>query len=164
MPEMRTTGKRRETVIADMLMYAENDTVCYFADYPESLVRLQQEKWQPVLDWINGRGCSFSATQGLNVRPLSPQTAAYLKDRLELLDDESLEAFRTVAGGCRSVILAMAVLEGHLEPDEAFDLAVLEETFQNRTWQKDEEAQKAADNRRREVVEAAQILKGNKNG
>lgn len=164
MSEIKMPAEKRRAVIADMLMYAENDTICYFADYPESLVRLQQEKWQPVLDWINGCGCSFQATRGLEVRPLTPQTAEYIKGRLALLDDESLAAFAKTAGGCRSVILAMAVLAGRLDAREAFDLAVLEETFQSKTWQKDEEARKAEENRRREVVKAAQILKGNKNG
>lgn len=163
-PDVKIPAGKRVAVIADMLKYAECDTLCYFADYPESLIRMQREKWQPVLNWINGCGCSFQATQGLEVCPLTPQTAEYIKGRLNLLDDESLQAFRNVAGGCRSVILAMAVLEGRLEAQEAFDLAVLEETFQNEMWLKDEEAHKAEENRRREVIEAAQKLKGNKHG
>ena len=80
--------------------------------------------------------------------------------KLDALSDEAFDAFCSVSGGCRSVILALCVLDGVLPADQAFDLAVLEETYQNQFWTADEEAMAARENRKQAVIRAAEKLKG----
>ena len=46
---------RRDDVIADTAKYAGSDLLCYRATAPDSLVKLQQELWQPLLDWAAER-------------------------------------------------------------------------------------------------------------
>ena len=154
-----TDGERLKRT-REQIEFAAADTVCFFAPYPAALTKLQQEKWQPVIDKINAAGCDFRPSTGFEVRPLSDRTKAFLEQRLNALSDEAFNAFCAVSGGCRSVILALHVLDGFLSADQAFDLAVLEETYQNRFWTADEEAAAARQNRRQAVIRVAGKLIG----
>src|SRR5262245_14943388 len=42
---------QRTRVIEDTAKYAGSDMLCYRASEPETLVKRQQETWQPLLDW-----------------------------------------------------------------------------------------------------------------
>ena len=46
---------RREEIIVDTAKYAGSDLLCYRATTPESLVKLQHDAWQPLLDWAEER-------------------------------------------------------------------------------------------------------------
>ena len=154
----------RIKIINDQIGFAATDTVCFRAPYPEELRQLQDREWMPVIKRMNDSGCDFKITDGLDVPDLSEKTMLFLEKRLNSLSDEALCAFAAVSGGCRSVILAFAVLDGFLSAERAFDLSVLEETFQNCFWNQDEEALTARENRKAAVVEAAKKLKGTENG
>lgn len=145
-----------------LLEYAASDTVCYFAPYPASLKKRQQEKWLPLIDWVNEQGCDFKVSETLAVPSISEKTKAFLMAKLEALDDFSLACFNQIAGGCRSIILAFAVTERRLTPSEAFDLSVLEETYQNEFWKKDEEALEVRESRKEEVLTAGELLLAHK--
>lgn len=154
----------RLKIAREQVAFAETDTICFFAPSPRDLNSLQRREWQPAIDWINGFGCDFKASESFAVQNLSDRTKTFLENRLKTLSDEALLSFCAVSGGCRSVILALAVLDGFMTADRAFDLAVLEESYQNRSWKQDEEALAARENRKKAVLEAAAKLKGNNNG
>lgn len=154
----------RKKIIGNQIDFAATDTICFGAPYPEELQNLQKREWMPVIKRMNDSGCDFQISNGLEVPELSEKTRLFLEKRLNALSDEALCAFAAVSGGCRSVILALAVLDGFLSADRAFELAVLEESFQNRFWPCDEEALTARENRKKDVVKAAENLKGILNG
>lgn len=154
----------RSKMVREQIDFAASDTILFFAPYPEELRLMQAEEWRPVIDRINAAGCDFKPVDGLNVPPLTDRTQAYLANRLNALSDEELPAFCAVSGGCRSVILALAVLDDYLTPERAFDLAVLEESFQNKIWREDPDALVSREGRRKAVLEAACKLKGKENG
>ncbi|MBR1777807.1 MAG: hypothetical protein IJ752_04390 [Alphaproteobacteria bacterium] len=144
----------------EQLAFAAADTVCFFAPYPEDLRCLQEQEWLPVIDWVNGLGCDFKPVLGLKVPPLSDRTQDFLQKRLNALSEDAFLAFCAVSGSCRSVILALAVSEGFLSAEQAFDLSVLEERFQNRFWPEEPDALASRNSRRQAVLEAAEKLKG----
>ena len=154
------TPEERLKRTQEQIEFAAADTVCFFAPYPAALTTLQREKWQPVIDRINAAGCDFQVSSEFAVHPLSDGTKDFLTRKLDALSDEAFDAFCSVSGGCRSVILALCVLDGVLPADQAFDLAVLEETYQNQFWTADEEAMAARENRKQAVIRAAEKLKG----
>ena len=154
-----TSGERLKRTL-EQIEFAAADTICFFAPYPAALTELQREKWLPAIDKINAAGCDFQPTSDFAVRPLPDRTKAFLERRLNALSDEAFDAFCAVSGGCRSVILACHVLDGFLPADQAFELAVLEETYQNQFWTADEEAAAARENRKKAVMTAAAKLKG----
>ncbi len=152
----------RKALTDEQIAFAAADTVLFFAPQPDELAALQREKWLPVIERANGRGANFSPVSGLDVPDLDDRTRAYLKRRLDALDDGGFSAFCQASGGLKSVILALSVLDGDLTADQAFDLAALEELFQNRFWQTDDEAAAARENRRRAVGDALNKIKGGK--
>ncbi len=158
------TPEQRQAVTARIIEGARTDVLCFFTPYPDALVLLQKEKWQPLVDWANGLGCAFRTTQELSVPPLADETKAYLETRLKKLEAIPLACVQLISGGCQSAILALAVLEGRMEAGEAFDLSCLEEAFQNQFWTSDEEAVKAREARKKDVLLAASVLKMHNGG
>ena len=154
----------REKATREQIAFAVTDTICFFSPSPADLSDLQHREWSPVVDWINGIGCDFKTTDGFETPVLSGRTTAFLENRLNALTDEAFYAFCAVSGGCRSVILALAVLDGFLTPERAFELSILEECYQNKIWREDEDALASREGRRKAVLAAAEKLKGNKNG
>ena len=154
----------REKATREQIAFAFTDTICFFSPSPADLSDLQRRKWQPVVDWINRSGCDFKTTDGFETPALSGRTTAFLEKRLNALTDEAFYAFCAVSGGCRSVILALAVLDGFLTPERAFELSILEECYQNKIWREDSDALASRTGRREAVLAAAEKLKGNQNG
>ena len=61
----RVTSQRAR-VIEDTAKYAGSDMLCYRASEPETLVKRQQETWQPLLDWAAERyGARLVVVEGL---------------------------------------------------------------------------------------------------
>ena len=154
----------RAKATREQIAFAATDTICFFAPSPADLSDLQRREWKPVIDRINGLGCDFKTTDGIVPPALSDRTVAFLERRLNALTDEAFYAFCEVSGGCRSVILALAVLDGFMTAERAFELAILEEAYQNIIWREDPEALASREDRRKAVLEAAVKLKGEENG
>ena len=55
--------------------------------------------------------------------------------------EQLLTAFYLAALNTRSVLLATALVKGHINADEAFELSELEELYQARKWGKEEVAE-----------------------
>ncbi|EEB89982.1 hypothetical protein MPER_11871 [Moniliophthora perniciosa FA553] len=45
----------REMVSKALLEYMDTDTICFYQDYPEHLVAMQTEHWDPILAWVRKR-------------------------------------------------------------------------------------------------------------
>jgi chaperone required for assembly of F1-ATPase len=57
---------QRARVIEDTAKYGGSDMLCYRAGGPETLVKRQQETWQPLLDWADERyGARLVVVEGL---------------------------------------------------------------------------------------------------
>ena len=154
----------REKIIKEQLSFAETDTICFFSPDSQELRDLQKKEWAPVIGHINAFGCNFKATEGLEAQKLSEQTKCFLQERLNSFSDEKLSAFCAVSGGCRSVLLALAVADGFLTAEQAFETAILEERYHTLFWKEDEDTRISKEGRKESVLQAAEKLKGCKNG
>ena len=67
-------------------------------------------------------------------------------------DDFGLTALHVATGACGSLVIALALLEGRIDPNEAFAASQLDETFQIEAWGEDLEQ---AARRRKLAVEIA---------
>lgn len=150
----------RDKLIREQIEFSAADTLCFIMPRPAELAQIQREQWTPVIDAVNAAGCDFKMSETLAVPPVAKRTRDFLEKRLSALTDAELSAFCQVSGGCKSVALAVAVLSGLLPAERAFDLSVLEETYQNRFWPTDAEGAAARENRKKAVVDAAKTLKG----
>ncbi len=139
--------------------FGASDMLCYRADSPVDLVGLQSVSWQPWLDWAAVEfDAPLAITAGVNPIVQEEDSLAALRRRVEIYDDWVLTALQSLGPCLGSLVLSLAVVEGKLAADEAFELSRLEERFQNERWGLDHEAKKRNDGLRQEVLAAARLL------
>ncbi len=132
----------RAAVRADLLRYAETDTLCYRAEPDEPSHARQLELWEPLLLAAEARwAVEFERIAGIIHRPQPAATLAQLEAVLAPQDDFTLAALVTLTTLSASLVIGL----GALEPDA--DLALLwraselEADWQVEQWGKDDEAE-----------------------
>jgi chaperone required for assembly of F1-ATPase len=131
---------RRAEVGAEVARYAGTDLVCYRAGHPPQLAQRQHAAWQPLIDWATMRyDAALEVTVGVvpvaqpvaSLRALAAAVGAYAP--LELA------ALHLATAACGSLLIALALIEGRLDPEQAFAAAQLDETFEIELWGEDAE-------------------------
>ncbi len=154
---------RAPEVRAHICAYGETDLICHWAEAPQELVKRQAEAWQPVLDWVEGHlGAAFLPVQGIVPEKQDAHALGTLADEIATFDDFALAALHEVTTLTGSVLLALAVTRGAIEPDAAWSAAHVDEAFQAEQWGEDEEAKRRQAARRAaydDAVRALQLLR-----
>lgn len=150
----------RAAAIADLLRYAETDTLCYRADPDEPLYRRQQELWEPVATAFEARhGVRLERISGIIHRPQPAATLAKLGEVLAGHDDLVLAALATLAPLAASLTVALEALEPGAEPAALFAAANCEQDWQAALWGWDLEAERARATRLAAFEQAAQFAR-----
>jgi chaperone required for assembly of F1-ATPase len=138
--------------------YGESDLLCYRAEGPESLVERQCRLWDPLLGWARTRfGVEIETTAGIMHRRQPAQTVEQLGRAVAargVFQLAGLAPLVTIAG---SLIVALALAEGAIGLEAAWDAAMLDEAWQAEQWGADPLAAASLENRRREF-EAAYLF------
>jgi len=133
-------GRERE-VRADIAKYAGSDLVCYRADSPEGLVAAQSRAWDPVLDWARREiGCDLAVATGIVHVAQSAASRAAIDTAVAPLKGFRLASAHVMTTLLGSVMLALAVIRGHMTADEAWAAAHVDEDWQIAKWGADDEA------------------------
>ncbi len=153
MPVTRTANSAIDKVmpqrdeVAEMLIgYGGSDLLCYRAIAPEELSARQSALWDPVLAWAEQRyGARLALAAG--VMPVAqPELALQrLAEPVREMSAFHLAAFHDLVALSGSLVLALAVIDGHLDPADAWSLSRLDEAWQIEQWGADEEAAEAAE-------------------
>ena len=150
---------REPEVRADVVKYAGSDLLCYRAERPEGLVARQREIWDPLLAWAQARlGAEFRIAQSLMPVAQPVESLERLGEALAPLDAFRLTALHVVTTLTGSALLALAVLERHLEVEAAWSAAHVDEDWQIAQWGADTEADARRAARWREMLSAARML------
>lgn len=132
---------RRADIEAQLLSYAETELLCHRAEAPADLAARQARHWQPLLDWLAVRhDALLKPTTGIVARQQDRQVFAALKAALDPLDPWQLAAVALAVSISGSLVIGLALADGRLTPDQAFDLAELDSSYQIETWGEDAEA------------------------
>lgn len=131
----------RESIIAEIVGYAGNDMVCYWADRPPQLVALQRRHWQPILDWAKaelGRAPLQTASLIHETQPAVLLEA--VKTKTQSLDNWNLTAFYLLTTLTGSALLSFMHQQGAIDAQAAWAAANVEEDYQISQWGLDWEA------------------------
>lgn len=146
-------------VAAEIVKFAGSDLLCYRAEAPAALRRLQAEAWDPVLRWIEAElGARFVFAEG--VMPVE-QSRAVLDGVAEVVAPydamalTSLHAMTTLLG---SAVLALAHAKGRISAADAWAKAHVDEDWQISQWGVDVEAAERREKRLREMQAASRFL------
>jgi len=131
----------RQGAVERIASFAGSDLICYFADWPAALLALQEERWGPVIDWVEIElGVAFHRARGVIPRPQPVVTIARVGEAASAEDDFILAGLAAATALFGSAILGLALRRGHLTADAAFALSRLDESFQEERWGVDAEA------------------------
>jgi chaperone required for assembly of F1-ATPase len=131
---------RRAEVAAEVARYAGTDLVCYRAGHPPQLAARQHRAWQPLIDWATLRyDAALEVTVG--VVPIAQPVASLraLAAAVGAYPPLELAALHAATAACGSLVLALALIEGRLDAEEAFATAQLDESFEIELWGEDAE-------------------------
>ena len=144
----------------DIAAYAESDLICYFAAEPAQLATRQQAAWRPMLDWAKTEfGADFNVAHSIVPVAQTAETLAAMRAALAgVTDPITLAALHVITTITGSAILALAVLRGRLQTDEAFNISELDADFQRELWGEDDEAAERRANRLAEISAAGSLL------
>lgn len=134
----------RPATIAQLLAYAETDTLCYRADPDEPLYRRQHDLWEPLLARFEARhGIRLERVSGVIHRPQPAETLDRLRVALEAQSDFTLAALNTLAPLAASLSIALETVEPDADPQALFTAANCEQDWQAELWGWDLEAERA---------------------
>ena len=149
-----TVSSDPAAAIADLVPYAETDTLCYRADDGTALHLRQAQIWEPGLTAAEIRwDARFERVEGIMHRPQPAATLARIRALLEKQDSFALAALRMLASLSASLVIALSALEADADPVGLWNAANLEEDWQAGLWGRDAEAE----NRRQARFEAFQL-------
>ncbi|WP_265571682.1 ATP12 family chaperone protein [Sphingomicrobium nitratireducens] len=149
----------REEFAAGLAKYAESELCCYRADGPESLGAMQSEAWDPLLEWAAGRyGVRFETTAGVMHVAQPGETLDKLRAALANEDAFTLAGLSPLVTIGGSLVAALAVREGAVSAEEAWDAVEVDARHQAERWGADAEAEARDEGRKRDFLAAARFL------
>lgn len=139
--------------------YAETDLVCHRATAPAGLVARQAAGWDPMLAWAADRfGARLRLAEGVMPTRQPEAALAALRAALEPFDPIELTALSELVTLSGSLILGLAAAHDVRPAPEVWELAIVDERWQQEHWGEDAEAAEAAANRRAGFLLAADLM------
>jgi chaperone required for assembly of F1-ATPase len=149
----------RRAFAAGLARYAEADLACYRAQGPGALVERQSARWDELLGWARRRfDVDFVTTDGLIHVAQPSATVERLAQAVAALDAFHLDGLSPLVTLGGSLVAALAVLEGAIAPEAAWDSVTIDEHWQRDQWGADAEAEAALEDKRRDFLAAARFL------
>ncbi len=153
------TRPARSKILAEIAAYGTTDLVCYRAARPIELRRRQHELWQPLVDWLGERhGVTLIVTTGIMAVPQPPYAAEAYGRILGDMDEFALTALTTLTAAAGSLVVALALAEGRISPQEAGDAVLVEEIQQAEKWGQDPESEHRHAGIRADLASGARFL------
>ena len=147
---------QREAIITELAAYGANDLLCY-RDDQDDLASRQHRQWQPWLDRLGDeRAIHLETVNG--IMPVTQADAVKFPPLIAVFDDWRLGILHRATSLSGSLVLGLGFVEGVIDPVQMFELAFLDELWQNEKWGTDFEA---ADRHRflqAELADAARFL------
>jgi len=150
---------QRADVIEMLAAYGESDLLCYRADMPIELYEMQKLAWDPLLDWAkNTYDAPLNTTCGVLPVAQPNQSVHNLKTVLEDYDSFRIAAIHDLICISGSLVLALALSEGHLSVQRAWEISRIDENWQAKLWGEDEEALQTAHAKLKSFKFSSEIL------
>nr|CAG8492702.1 14806_t:CDS:2 [Entrophospora candida] len=128
-------AKEREKVITGLIKYLDTDTICYQEPFPESLVNLQKEHWDPLINWIQSTyNIEIKSTYSIIGIKQPIQSKEKLHSIINKFDGLKLAALERATIISKSFIIGLGLVERKLSVEEAAKAARIETISQTMRW------------------------------
>ena len=147
--------------VAEMIAaYGETDLLCYRATHPQELIERQTQGWDPVLDWLfNTHGVRLKVAGGVMHVEQDDDHVVKLAEMVREHDAWTLTAVSEMVTISGSLVLGLAVRQGSLPADHAWDLCQIDEQWNIDQWGEDTDAAELAATRRADFLRASELLR-----
>ena len=150
---------RREQEIGELAAYGETELLCYRSERPGELADRQAATWQPLLDWAERHlDAPLLTVTTITHQPQPQQSLAALRRAVEAHDDLQLAALSLAVRSSGSLVIGLALSHGAVTPEEAFDAAELDASYQIELWGEDSEAGKRRAGVRQDLEAARRLF------
>ncbi|KAL9938749.1 hypothetical protein V8E36_002468 [Tilletia maclaganii] len=125
----------RKEICEGLMNYLDTDTILFHEDEPHQLVRLQEERWAPLLEWASthfNQPIEVYTSLFNTAQPSSTRQA--LLSHILKLDPLRLAAFERAVLSSKSFLIALGLLEGKLSVEDAGRAAEVEVASQIERW------------------------------
>ncbi len=131
----------RKLYIDDMLHFIDTDLICYRAENPDDLVRLQSKNWDPIISkvekYINNKIAVFNGIMPVGQNKVIKNTITKSLTKFSDLEISVMHRITNITG---SIFLALCVLKNDIIKKDVFELSYLDELWQAQNWGYEEEA------------------------
>jgi len=125
----------RESLAKGIIDYLDTDTVCYRSAEIPDLMELENNRWNPVIEWfMNEYNVSIGITDNLIDTPVTNETKQVIQKHLESFKLPSLFGMQFMTENLKSVILSNALVGQKVSVEEAVSLSRLETEYQVSKW------------------------------
>ncbi|MEO9968669.1 MAG: ATP12 family protein [Hyphomonadaceae bacterium] len=135
------TPAQREGMVDEVVKYCETDLLCFLAETPEDLRSVQIDQWRPIREWA-GKSLDvvlMEVPDGLLAAPQPPASLQAARGYADGLNDVQLTGLNFGLGLFGSALLAMAVCEGYIDANNAYERSIVDELYQSEKWGEDDE-------------------------
>lgn len=144
---------------ATLAAFGESDLLCYRAEGPGPLVERQAAVWDPLLEWARARyDMDLWTISGVMHRPQPAPTVERIAAAVAARSPFQLAGLSPLVTISGSAIVSLALAEGAIRLEEAWQAATLDEAWQAEQWGEDALAAAALENRRGEFEAAYRFL------
>ena len=165
-PLNRIAGTVQERIAPDpspaaaaLCEYAISDLLCYRSETPAALAELEQERWQPWLDWAALElNAPLRVTSGVMPIDQPASSVQALQDAVWQLAPAELGGLGIVVPVTGSLVLGLALSRGAIDAAAVASLTLLHDRFQAEQWGEDREARIRWTNLTRDIDDAARFM------
>lgn len=127
--------RTRKEVEEFLLRYFDTDAVCFHQDRPAALVKLQKERWLPLIEWARRYlQIPIDIAHGTLLHKQPDEAKAKLARLLAGLPPLDLAALERAVMTSKSMIIGLALVHRHIEAEQAALAAEVETAAQASTW------------------------------
>jgi len=118
-----------------LFTYLDTDTICFHQEYPEALVRLQKDHWDPLLSWAHDTfDVELLTSNSLSLNAQPEATKKKLDKVLQDFDPWQMAAMERVTFTTKSFIIALALVHGRINAEQAALASQVEVASQIERW------------------------------
>jgi ATP synthase mitochondrial F1 complex assembly factor 2 len=122
-------------IVNFLLNYAETDTILFHHSEEPNLFKLQEEQWDPIIEWFNKR-YDTQLVKSVDISPpvFPPNAKMQISSYLNSHNMPALHGIQFAVETLKSVMLAFACIDRFITPEKAVLLSRLEEEYQLGHW------------------------------
>ena len=128
-------NQTKESVTESIIDYLDTDTVCYRSPEKPDLMKLENDRWNPVIEWfMNANNVKIGITDNVIDCPVDEAAKETVRKLLMSFKLPSLFGLQFMTESLKSVIISYALLGRKVSVEEAVSLSRLEAEYQITKW------------------------------